>query len=65
MRKNQDLPLIDKFGVNVKSKHEASERLNTPGMFKNHLGIRYVHTELVAEALLNIIGDFFKLFVSL
>ena len=47
----------------MKSKHEAGEGLNTPGMSEDHLSISHVHTELVAEALLNIIGNFLKLLV--
>lgn len=57
-------PLINKFWVNVKGKDETGERLNTPWVSENDFGVGHIHTKLITEALLNIIGYFFELFVS-
>ncbi len=48
----------------MKGKDETGERLNTPWVSENDFGVGHIHTKLITEALLNIIGYFFELFVS-
>ena len=45
----------------MESEDESGERLNAPWVLENNLGICNVHTELVAEALFDIIGYFLEL----
>ena len=42
----------------MEAPNEAGEHLNGPGVAEHVLDVRDVHTELVAESLLNIEGDF-------
>ncbi len=52
------LPFVDEFRINLERPHETSEHLDGPRVAEHVFDIRDVHTELVAEALLDIEGDF-------
>ena len=52
------LPFVDELRVNLERPDEACEHLDRPVVPKDVLDVSDVHTELVAETLLHIEGDF-------
>ena len=56
-KERTNLPFENYFRVNLKTPNESGEHLDRPTVPKDVLHILHVHTELVAEALLDVEGD--------
>ena len=58
MREPKDnLPFVDELGINLERPDETGEHLDGPGVAEDILHIGHIHTELVAESLLDIEGN--------
>ena len=54
------LPFVDQFRVNLQCPHKPCKHFDWPAISKNVLDILYVHAKLIAEAFLDIEGNFSK-----
>ena len=60
-----DLPFVDELWIDLEAPDETCEHFNRPWVSEHVLNIWNIHTELVAEALLDIEGDFTQYAVDL